>query len=234
MLLKKMFPSFTLFTTLYCLFKYSLKKHAAKKSNILLIWFVTFLAGCTTTQPVNNIKQGYTSDIIKREKNLVRLTTWQVKGKIAFINSEERKSASLFWNKSNANQQLNLTTYLGINVLKLTSDGGIHTIEVDGETYQDEDLDSLIESLVDMRFPTEALSYWIKAIPYNNNDSFTFNAESQLPLTLSSHYNGHNWLIKYSSYQTIQKGEQTIAVPNKIKITSADLTINIAINHWTI
>ncbi|WP_426370563.1 lipoprotein insertase outer membrane protein LolB [Pseudocolwellia sp. HL-MZ7] len=229
-----MFPSFTLFTTLYCLFKYSLKKHAAKKSNILLILFVTFLAGCTTTQPVNNIKPGYTSDIIKREQMLAQLTTWQVKGKIAFINSEERKSASLYWNKSNTKQQLNLTTYLGINVLKLNSDEGNHTIEVDGKTYLDNDLDSLIESLVDMRFPTEALSYWIKAIPYNNNDSFTFNSDSQLPLTLSSHYNGYNWLITYASYQTIQKGEKTIAVPNKIKITSSDLTINIAINHWTI
>ncbi len=195
---------------------------------------ITLLSACTTTQPINDIKPSYTSDIIKREKTLAQLTTWQVKGKIAFINSVERKSASLFWNKSNTNQQLNLTTYLGINVLKLTSADSMHTIEVDGESYQDENLDSLIESLVDMRFPTEALSYWIKAIPYNNNDSFTFSPESQLPKTLTSQYNGYHWLIQYSSYQTIQKGDTTITLPNKIKITSADLTINIAINDWTI
>lgn len=196
---------------------------------------MSILMGCSsTTTPKSDIKEGYTSNVIEREKHLALLTSWQVKGKIAFINSEERQSASLYWNKVEKNQQLNLTAYLGINVLKLTSESNEHVIEVDGKTFKGSDLDNLINSLVNIRFPAEALSYWIKAIPYSNNDKLTFTPQTQLPSTLTSQYNGYHWDIKYSSYQTKIFDKKVIALPNKIKITSGDLTINIAINHWTI
>lgn len=210
----------------------SLPQYHSIKHKFFSVMFI-ILTGCTTT-PTNDINESYTSNIIKREKDLAQLQSWEVKGKIAFINSVERKSASLYWKKSSSSQQLNLTTYLGINVLKLISNDDVHTVEVDGKTYESNNLNELIESLVEVRFPTEALSYWIKAIPYNENDSFTFNPQSKLPLTLASHYNGHEWIIKYSSYQTVQKDNVTLTLPNKIKITSKDLTINFAINHWTI
>lgn len=208
--------------------------YSPNKLSFLFICIIVFLTGCMSTQPINDIDKGFSSDIKKREANLAKLKVWEVKGKIAFINSTERKSASLYWKKSKNKQQLNLTTYLGISVLKLTSNENLHTIEVDGEEYQSNNLDSLIESLTDITFPTEALSYWIKATPYNKNDIFTFDKNSKLPLTLTSHYNGHNWIIQYSSYQSVQQGKLTVTLPNKIKVTSADLTINISINNWVI
>lgn len=192
------------------------------------------LVGCTSTQPINDINENYSSNIKQREEILAQLSTWEVKGKIAFINSVERQSASLFWQKKKHSQQLNLTTYLGINVFKLTSNKNIHTIEVGGETYTSSNLNQLFGSLTNFSFPTQALSFWIKAIQYSSNDVFTFSPISYLPLTLTSHYNNIDWVIHYASYQTIQQGELTIALPNKIKITSPDLTINIAINNWTL
>jgi len=212
----------------------SLPTMTLKAFTIFCLFIMSILMGCSTTTPKSDIKEGYTSNVIEREKNLALLTSWQVKGKMAFINSEERKSASLYWNKAEKNQQLNLTTYLGINVLKLTSSDELHVIEVDGKSYEGSDLDELIHSLVNIRFPAEALSYWIKAIPYSNNDKLTFNPQTQLPLTLTSQYNGYHWDIKYSSYQTKTINKKVITLPNKIKITSGDLTINIAIKHWTI
>lgn len=208
--------------------------HFPNKLSFLFISIIVLLTGCTSTQPVNDIDKNFSSNIKKREASLAKLNVWEVKGKIAFINSTERKSASLYWKKSKNKQQLNLTTYLGINVLKLTSNENLHTIEVDGEEYQSHNLDSLIESLTDITFPTEALSYWIKAISYNEKDTFTFDPNSKLPLTLTSHYNAHDWVIQYSSYQTVQQGKLKVTLPNKIKVTSADLTINIAINNWAI
>ncbi|WP_179078354.1 lipoprotein insertase outer membrane protein LolB [Colwellia sp. UCD-KL20] len=208
--------------------------HLSINQSYILVFFIVLLTGCISTQPVNDIDKAFSSDIKKREVSLAKLNVWEIKGKIAFINSTERKSASIYWKKSKNTQQLNLTTYLGINVLKLTSNENIHTIEIDGEEYQSNNLDSLIESLTDITFPTEALKYWIKAIPYNENDTFTFDPNSKLPLTLTSHYNSHDWTIQYSSYQRIQQDKLTLTLPNKIKVTSADLTINIAINNWAI
>lgn len=192
------------------------------------------LVGCTSTQPINDINESYSSNIKKREEALAHLTSWEIKGRIAFINSVERKSASLYWQKTNNSQQLNLTAVLGINVFKLISDKNSHTIEVDGKRHTGNNLDELVESLADFSFPTQALSSWIKAIQYNDNDLFTFSPTSQLPLTLSSYYNNIDWVIHYTSYQTVQQGALTIALPNKIKITSPGLTINIAINNWTL
>lgn len=192
------------------------------------------LIGCTSTQPTNDINEHYSSDIKKRNKALTDLTSWKIKGKIAFINSTERKSASLYWAKAKNNQQLSLTAALGINVFKLTSNNEVHTIEVDGNKYTNDNLNQLVESLTEFPFPTQALSFWIKAIQYNESDIFTFSPTSQLPLTLTSHYNNMDWIIRYTSYQTVQQGELTIALPNKIKITSSDLTINISINNWTL
>jgi len=206
----------------------------SKLFSFQFMFISTFLVGCTSTQPINEINESYSSNIKERESILSHLTTWEIKGKIAFIKSDERKSASLFWQKKNDNQQLNLTTYLGINVFKLTSNKNSHTIEVDGETYTSSNLNQLLESLADVSFPTQALSFWIKAIQYSNNDIFTFSTDSQLPLTLTSHYNNIDWVIHYNSYQTVQQDEVTIVLPNKIKITSPNSTINIAINNWTL
>jgi len=192
------------------------------------------LSGCTATGPINDVTKGYSSNIQQRNNILAQLTSWEIKGKIAFINEAERQSASLYWQKTHNNQQVNLTTYLGINVFKLTSEKNTHTVAIDGNEYTSRNLDELLSSLTEFAFPTQALSFWIKATQYNKNDAFTYEPNTQLPSTLTSHYNNTDWVIHYTSYQTVKQNNITVALPNKIKVTSPNLTINIVINQWTI
>jgi|GEM_PF-210659 len=216
------------------------KSPLKKCSGRLLLFIVGFLllSGCTSMHTVNDIDENYSSNFKKRQASLAQINNWQVKGKIAFIKTNEhdkdRQSASLFWKKSKKNQQLNLTTYLGINVLNLTSINNIHRIEIGGKSYQSNNLSQLIQSLTNITFPAEALSYWIKAIPFNKQDNFTFDPVSNLPSTSTSYYNQRDWLIQYLSYQTLKQGNSIIALPNKIKVVSEDITIIIAINQWTL
>ena len=199
---------------------------------ILLSVFIV-ITGCTTTAPNTTTQTNAPIDIKNRNTLLTQLVDWKINGKIAFITPTERNSASLYWLKSESSQQLNLTTYLGINVLQLNSINNTHTIELDGNEYTGTDLDYLIYSLTDLTLPTEALTFWIKALPYLPSDTLTLTANN-LPKTLTSIYNNRTWTVSYNAYHKIKTTSSYVNLPHKIKVKSNDLTINIAIKKWTL
>jgi len=195
---------------------------------ILLILYSIVLSGCTSTKqnsPIS-LKQQSSSE---RAKQLEKITQWQVNGKIAFIKKDERESASLNWqvNEKNKSQQLNLTSYLGINVLQLTSNQGKHKLKFDGKDYQGNDLTTLIYSLTGLTLPTQALSDWIKGASFQPNDHIIYD-HLNLPLNLTSFYNNQQWLITYHSYEQVNH----YTLPTKLTIKKGDLLIKIVINQW--
>lgn len=103
-----------------------------------------------------------------REQTLKTLSQWRIAGKIAFIQTDKRESANLHWSVDQEAQQqsLRMTTYLGINVLSLEQENELTTIEVDGESYQGDDLELLVWRLTGFTLPTKAIQYWIKGIPF--------------------------------------------------------------------
>lgn len=200
-----------------------------------LISIAILTTGCSSTYFNTSNQPKINVDAEKRSALLSQLTSWQVNGKIAFITPKERNSASLYWKKSIDSQKLNLTTFLGINVLQLTSKNNVHIVELDGEEYTDVNLDNLITSLTDLTLPTEALTYWIKALPYLPADIIELN-DNNLPKSLTSFYNNREWAINYSHYKATQllTNKTNVQLPHRIKVKSQDLTINIVINQWKI
>lgn len=193
--------------------------------------FTLVLSGCSTLPNKEKhklIKQTPTQRIIK----LKQLKQWRIAGKIAFIENKSRNSATLNWrvDESKATQQLNLTTYLGINVLQLESNANNHTIQVDGETYHGNNLETLIYAITGLTLPTKALTFWLKGIPYEAADNISYQAVTQLPKTLSSHYNNELWQVSYANYQHINGYN----LATKFSIKKDDLLIKIVINDWSI
>ncbi len=197
-----------------------------------LLYFTIAITGCSSISPevINQSNQTVNSE--ERTTLLNELSDWKINGKIAFITPTERNSASLYWQKSLLHQKLNLTTYLGINVLQLTSEYNTHTIDVDGKQHTGSNLDELITSLTSLTLPTEALTYWIKALPYLPSDTMTFTPDN-LPKTLTSTYNNRIWSVSYSAYKNVNVLGDNAVLPHKIKVISNDLTIIIAIKKWT-
>lgn len=195
-----------------------------------LVLMTFLLSGCTSSpkKEVPLIKQSTQ----ERLANLQQLTQWRINGKIAFIETNKRNSATLSWrvNELEETQKLSLTSYLGINVLQLESNKNQHTLQVDGKTYQESNLDMLIYSLTGLTLPTKALSYWLKAIPFQATDVITYQESTKLPDTLSSYYNNELWQVRYSNYQQI--GDYSLA--KKLSIQKGDLLIKIAINTWAL
>ena len=128
----------------------------------ILALFALILSGCSTLANKES-NQLIEQTPEQRISSLQQLQHWKITGKIGYIEKKTRNSATLNWqvNEKNKTQQLNLTTYLGINVLQLDSNKNIHKIQVDGKTYQGKKLEALIYSITGLTLPTQALTFWL-------------------------------------------------------------------------
>jgi outer membrane lipoprotein LolB len=202
-------------------------------SSYLFIITVSIIAlsGCSTTSP-NTVQPLFKQSAQQRIAKLEQLQQWKIKGKIAFFEKDTRNSFTLNWqvDEKKASQQLKLTHYLGINVLQLDSMANNHKIQVDRKTYHGEDLERLIYSLTGLTLPTQALTFWLKGMPFQQTDSINYHKTTQLPLTLSSYYNNELWQVNYSKYQQING----YSLATKFSIKNDDLLIKIVINDWSI
>ena len=197
------------------------------------------LSGCAIkpSAPLNDNIHIITSE--QRTEQLLKNKKWQLKGKIAFIqlikndksNKNKRESASITWqvNEKKQTQELNLTSYLGINVLHLKSNKNQHLIKVDGKEYRSANLSQLIYSLTGLTLPTEALAFWLKSLPYNTDDEIQIDEKTQLPKNLSSYYHNAFWKINYSNYQRFNGLEMA----TKFTFKKDDLLIKVAVKNWS-
>lgn len=205
------------------------------------------LSACSSHSPIPTINKNLSNVVLagtinQRNKQMKQLLHWSISGKIAFIKKQNKKrqSANLKWSYqlSDKNsvthhflqQQIDLTTFLGINLLHVDSNNNKHTIKVDGKTYQGENLNTMIYQLTGLRLPTQALTFWLKGIAYTKNDLLSYQKNAPLPLTLQSNFYQQQWLITYDKFKLFN-GYQ---LPTKLTIKQADLTIKIAINQWSI
>mgnify|MGYP001953489005 CR=1 FL=1 len=171
----------------------------------------------------------------QRTEQLKNQQQWQLQGKIAFIqqieSTNKRESATITWqvNENKDTQELNLTSYLGMNVLQLISNKKQHLIQVDGKEYQGTNLSELIYSLTGLILPTEALVFWIKGIPFNQSDELKIDAKTQLPISMSSEYHNTTWKINYHNYRPFND----ISMATQLTIKKEDLLIKISIKNWS-
>ncbi len=204
------------------------------RNAIFYLMFIGFfmVTGCATQQVQNQAKTQVAFNQTERIKALQQLTHWSVKGKIAFISQQKRQSASLHWtvNEQSQQQNLALTTYLGINILKLNSQSGEHTVDVDGEQFQGADLYQLIYEATGLTIPTQAMHQWLKGIAYNEQDQIQYHPDTQLPHRLVSLDKYGVWQIDYDAYQQVEQ----VQLAKKITIKHRGLVIKIMINRWTL
>lgn len=194
------------------------------------------ISGCASNVNLSskNTPQALTS--AQRTEQLLKNRKWQLQGKIAYIEKitnqkDNRESAAIYWyvNEDKQTQTLNLTSYLGINVLQLESHKNQHEIKVDGKTYHGTNLSQLIYSLTGLILPTKALLFWLKGLPYEKRDVLNIDTKTQLPVSLLSYYNNSLWQINYSEYRIFDN----IEMATKFTIKKDDLLIKIAVKKWS-
>ncbi|MCI2284043.1 lipoprotein insertase outer membrane protein LolB [Colwellia sp. MSW7] len=201
----------------------------------LMLIMTIILSGCANkpnTTPENPLQLVTSEQRIQQLKNK---QNWRIQGKIAFIQQiktkNKRESAAISWevNEKSRTQELNLTSYLGINVLNLISNKEQHLIKIDGKEYRGTNLSELIYSLTELTLPTEALIFWVKGIPFNQDDKVEINEKTQLPISMSSEYNNSSWKINYQNYRPFNQ----INMATQLTIEKDELLIKISIKNWS-
>lgn len=219
---------------IYISHNYSKTYERIKMFRINLVIFITLLllSGCSSVinQPVDNTTSIQT--IEQRQQQMQTLNQWELSGKIAFIQENERQSATLFWQRDDEKQteKLNLSTVFGINILQLNRKQEEFTLDVDNNEYKTRDLDQLIYSLTGLNLPTRAMSSWLKGIAYLPSDKILYHPTSLLPQSLISRYNNQEWQIKYNKYHIINQYQ----LAQQFTITQGNFRIKIIIHSWTI
>jgi len=203
----------------------------------LLTLSSVILTGCATKPTDDSSTLIVQQSAIERATQLTQIDQWHLRGKIAFIEQikdqkSKRESATIAWrvNEKNNTQELNLTSYLGINVLHLASEHNNHLIKVNGKEYRSNNLAQLVYSLTGLTLPTNALTFWLKGLPYQSTDQVTLSPKTQLPVSLTSLFDNIEWHIDYSKYQVFDG----VQMATQFNIKKDGLLIKIAIKKWSL
>jgi outer membrane lipoprotein LolB len=184
------------------------------------------------------------------DQNLASLSTWKLKGKIAWISPTERKSAYINWQQNEKEMAFTLSNVLGITLASLTYDEQLATLTADGETYTDTSPSWLIYRTTGWEVPIVPLSSWIKGAAsidgreYRNNISE--NTSKVRKQSIKRYENGliqqlipacnncDAWQIDYKNYQNARIDGVDYQLPSNISLTNlqSKAVVKIRISEW--
>jgi outer membrane lipoprotein LolB len=171
-----------------------------------LFLFIVLLNGCKNVPDLENRKAiDMSAEYLQlpNQEKVGLLTHWELSGKIAVITADERKSAYLNWQQADDKIDFRLSNLLGVSLLKLSYNGNIARLEVDGDIYEDMSTEALIYRTTGWILPLDNLPQWIKGAA-NEQDIVTLNAQG-LPQHIKAICQScAGWEISYSQYKEVQ------------------------------
>ncbi|MBR9787375.1 MAG: lipoprotein localization protein LolB [Vibrionaceae bacterium] len=205
-----------------------------KPSNMTLRSFIIFVLSSLLLAGCSSVPESITSvEWQTHEKKLEAIHDFQVTGKLGYIGPDQRQNLNFFWKHSTALSQLRLTTILGQTALNLTITPEGATVE----TYDDQVLSArhanqLIFQLTGLMMPVEHMPDWLLGLP-TDADTFQLSSANTLQ-ALNKQIGLNDWNIDYQRYRDVQWHEQALPLPNRLKLTTSDVKINLLITKWNI
>lgn len=196
-----------------------------------LVTFTLLALLITGCQSVNREQTAQANKQTRQQhrENIASLREWQVKGKLIFKSPQEKFSVSLNWSQNQAKSDIRLTTFLGMSMLKMISDGNKATVIRDGKTSTSDDPESLLLTTTGITLPVNDLPHWMKgAVVDGNKQTEVYDQYNRIERISLLDENGQPWSIHYQSYQTVD-GFQ---LPKKIRLTGNTINITIKISDW--
>lgn len=162
-----------------------------------------------------------------RVKQLTKIKTWQLSGKVAVQLPQQSMSAYLNWQQQNKLYHLNLFGPLGIGAVNITGKPGQFILKnSEGETLTARSPEKLIEQGLGWRLPVSDLYFWIRGLPDPKlNSQKQFDRYHHLT-TLKQ----NGWTIKYLRYT----GTHGVDLPSQMLLSRPQLSLQLIIAHWNI
>lgn len=188
----------------------------------LLCTGALILAGCT-----NQPKPADSGTVVKasnaeaawaeRQRVLVNMQQWQLKGRVGLQLREQTWSFGLDWaqrGRSQYEMQIKNPLTGGLMATVLETGSQVTLKAADGKVYQDTDAERLLARQLKMNLPLKNLQYWARGIPSPTVavDDVKLDAAGR-PIRLQQ----AGWVVDYPSYA----GGGTQALPSKVQLEKA-------------
>ncbi|MCL1146159.1 lipoprotein insertase outer membrane protein LolB [Shewanella sp. 10N.261.52.F9] len=190
-----------------------------KNTYLWVILSIFLISGCSTTIPDNLVPVSV--------NKVQQARAWEMQGKLAVRTPQDRFSTNLYWLHSPDRDELKLTTMLGTTVLSLSSQAGLVTLEVDGQTYQDTDAQRLLTRVSGWSIPLDSLPLWITG-QLTQGDELISSDSQQRPIKIINAEQLPPWEVEFSSWQT-QSGAE---VPRLLKLQRDNLRLKLQLTQW--
>lgn len=194
----------------------------------LMITLLLGLWGCSSLpDPISDVEWQ------SHQARLKTIKQFQLVGKLAYIDLNQRQSLNFQWQISPQQTQLRLSTFLGQTVLNLSIDQqGAQVITHDDNVYRADNAEQLIASLTGLTLPMELLQAWIIGLP-TQADHFELNSNNTLA-KLQKKQGLSRWTVDYHRYREYPWQDKPLPLPDRVLLTQQDTSINLVISKWTL
>lgn len=202
-----------------------------KRLSVALLTLV--LVGCSISTPNQQpvLKNTDQTLVDAHQQRLDSIFRWQLSARLAIIQRQpnERDGLYLDWRwqrQPDTRQQLRFSHPLKGQLATLTMLPEHAELTLEGERYQGDNAEQLLQRVLGARLPLDELSQWVlgKVTPTLNQRQFI--SGGRLAAASVTRANAERWSIQWFY------GDAADPLPQQIQLQSAQLLIKIQMNEW--
>ncbi|HKM26475.1 MAG: outer membrane lipoprotein LolB [Gammaproteobacteria bacterium] len=195
-------------------------------SSLMVLGLLLALSGCSHFSSQEQVAgSGKPSSWQAHKKSITPIDAWQINGKLGIRSAQDSGSAVLFWLQRQDYFDIRLSGPLGQGSTRLTGRQGAVSLDIANRgTFQAHSAEVLMQEQLGWSLPVENLLWWVRGLPAPQSKSkVQLNSDSRL-----ASLEQDDWHIEYLSYRI----ENGLAMPERIKLSGANLNITLVIKQW--
>lgn len=203
-------------------------------------YFITLLLAITLAACSTNARKE-----VKVFSSLEEVTLWSNSGRVGIRTDNDAHSGSFNWQHSDHEFELVIHGPFGQGTVKISGNES-HTehgdlvghenhhqqniiLEYKDVVASGTDAEALLLDHFGWHFPVVEISYWVRGIPYPDQEaqiSYEDKTQPNLPTIIEQ----GDWTINYSRYKSVNG----IQLPHKLQAKNPPYRVNLIINSWEI
>ena len=185
-------------------------------TRLLVLLSVLLMAGCQSLRTVG------TADT---PASLSQLSQWNISGRLGYRAGDEGGSASVDWRQRGDSGSMHLSGPLGFGSAEIQWAPGEASLTDGKDTVRSADTASLAWRLTGLWLPVEALTYWVRGMPFPHTEFDAGNDDRGQLATLEQ----LGWSLQFDRYDDIGNG---LLAPHKIRASRENQRFTLVIQRW--